>query len=221
MDEAKRSTPLAEEPRISTGVPGLDHVLCGGLTPSRLYLLEGTPGTGKTTMALQFLREGVARGERALYVTLSETTEELQAAARTHGWSLDGIDVYELVDEDGLDPDSEQSILHPSEVELGETVREVIARVDGTKPDRVVFDSLSELRLLAQNPLRYRRQILALKRFFAKRACTVLMLDDRTSETGDVQLHSIAHGVVSLDQAPREYGPERRRLRIEIGRAHV
>ncbi|GAN46025.1 circadian clock protein KaiC [Methylobacterium sp. ME121] len=195
-------------------MPGLDDVLGGGLTPSRLYLLEGTPGTGKTTLALQFLREGVARGERTLYITLSETADELRASAATHGWTLDGIEVFELVDEMGLDPDSEQSILHPSDIELGETVKEVIALVDRTKPDRVVFDSLSELRLLAQNPLRYRRQILALKRFFAKRACTVLMLDDKTSETGDVQLHSIAHGVVSLDQAPREYGAERRRLRI-------
>lgn len=214
MTEPATNPVTGSEARISTGVSGLDDVLCGGLTPSRLYLLEGTPGTGKTTMALQFLREGTARGERTLYVTLSETAEELLAAARTHGWSLDGIEVYELVDEMGLDPDSEQSILHPSEIELGETVREVIARVEELKPDRVVFDSLSELRLLAQNPLRYRRQILALKRFFAKRACTVLMLDDKTSETGDVQLHSIAHGVVSLDQTPREYGPERRRLRI-------
>ncbi|KMO40383.1 circadian clock protein KaiC [Methylobacterium variabile] len=214
MTDSATSQPAGEGPRISTGVPGLDDVLRGGLTPSRLYLLEGTPGTGKTTLALQFLRDGLARGERTLYVTLSETADELRSAAATHGWSLDGIEVYELVDDMGLDPDSEQSILHPSEVELGETVREVIARVDELRPDRVVFDSLSELRLLAQNPLRYRRQILALKRFFAKRACTVLMLDDKTSETGDVQLHSIAHGVLSLDQLAREYGSERRRLRV-------
>ncbi|AWN43437.1 ATPase domain-containing protein [Methylobacterium durans] len=206
--------PSGAHGRISTGIPGLDEVLGGGLTPNRLYLLEGTPGTGKTTLSLQFLLEGAARGERGLYVTLSETEDELRAAAASHRWSLDSIEIYELVNELGLDPDSEQSILHPSEIELGETVKDVIARVDDLKPARVVFDSLSELRLLAQNPLRYRRQILALKQFFAKRACTVLMLDDRTSETGDVQLHSIAHGVISLEQAPREFGSERRRLRI-------
>lgn len=206
-----RSGPVS---RISFGIPGLDEVLGGGLTPDRLYLLEGTPGTGKTTLALQFLLDGAARGERGLYVTLSETEDELRAAAAAHGWSLDEIDIYELVNELGLDPDSEQSILHPSEIELGETVREVIARVEDLQPRRVVFDSLSELRLLAQNPLRYRRQILALKQFFARRSCTVLLLDDRTSEIGDVQLHSIAHGVISLDQLPRNFGSERRRLRI-------
>ena len=199
---------------ISTRISGLDEVLCGGLTADRLYLVEGTPGTGKTTISLQFLLDGVARGERCLYVTLSETSVELRAAAATHGWSLEGMDVYELVNELGLDPESEQSILHPSEIELGETVKEVMERVHELKPARVVFDSLSELRLLAQNPLRYRRQILALKQFFATRNCTVLLLDDRTSETGDLQLHSIAHGVISLDQSPREFGSERRRLRV-------
>ena len=214
MSEAPSRTPPPAGPRISTGVPGLDDILCGGLTPCRLYLLEGTPGTGKTTLSLQFLLAGVAEGQSCLYVTLSETAEELRAAAASHGWSLDGIDVYELVGESGLDPDSEQTILHPSEIELGETVKEVIARVDELKPARVIFDSLSELRLLAQNPLRYRRQILTLKHFFAKRACTVLMLDDRTSEPGDLQLHSIAHGVIGLEQAPRDFGSERRRLRV-------
>ena len=200
--------------RVSTGVAGLDDILGGGLTADRLYLLEGTPGTGKTTLSLQFLLAGAAQGERGLYVTLSETADELRAAAASHGWSLEAVEVYELVNELGLDPDSEQSILHPSEVELGETVREVMDRVDALKPSRVVFDSLSELRLLAHNPLRYRRQILALKQYFAKRHCTVLMLDDRTSEPGDQQLHSIAHGAISLEQAPREFGAERRRLRI-------
>lgn len=213
-DSSGSATPRGVHGRISTGVPGLDEVLCGGLTQDRLYLLEGTPGTGKTTLSLQFLLDGAARGERGLYVTLSENKDELCAAAASHGWSLDGIKIYELVNEFGLDPDSEQSILHPSEIELGETVRDVIARVDDLKPARVVFDSLSELRLLAQNPLRYRRQILALKQYFARRSCTVLMLDDRTSEPGDQQLHSIAHGVISLEQAPREFGSERRRLRI-------
>lgn len=196
---------------ISTGIAGLDNVLAGGLTPDRLYLVEGTPGTGKTTLSLQFLLDGVSRGQKGLYVTLSESADELRASASTHGWSLDDIEIHELVNELGLDPDSEQSILHPSELELGETVREVMERVEALEPDRVVFDSLSELRLLAQNPLRYRRQILALKQFFAARKCTVLMLDDGTA---DVQLHSIAHGVIVIDQTQRDFGAERRRLRV-------
>ncbi len=213
-DDARLSQDRARPGLISTGIPGLDDILGGGLTSDRLYLLEGTPGAGKTTLALQFLLKGTALGESGLYVTLSETGDELRDAAASHGWSLDHIEIHELVSELGLDPDSEQSVLHPSDIELGETVREVIARVDELKPDRVVFDSLSELRLLAQSPLRYRRQILALKQFFAKRSCTVIVLDDRTSDIGDQQLHSIAHGVISLEQAPREFGPERRRLRV-------
>jgi circadian clock protein KaiC len=200
--------------RASTGIPGLDDILGGGLTPDRLYLVEGTPGTGKTTLALQFLMEGVRLGVPALYITLSETADELRAVAESHGWSLDGVSLFELVSESGLDPESEQSVLHPSEVELGETAREVMKRVDDLCPARVVFDSLSEMRLLAQSSLRYRRQILALKQFFANKQCTVLMLDDRTSDPTDLQLHSIAHGVISLEQAPREFGAERRRLRV-------
>ena len=149
-----------------------------------------------------------------LYITLSETAAELHAVAASHGWSLDAIRIYELMPEAGLDPESEQSVLHPSEVELGETTREVMARVEELRPTRVVFDSLSELRLLAQSPLRYRRQILALKQFFASRHCTVLMLDDRTSDPNDLQLHSIAHGVILLEQQPRDFGEERRRLRV-------
>ncbi|KQT54972.1 circadian clock protein KaiC [Aureimonas sp. Leaf454] len=204
---------LAEAP-VSTGIAGLDHILGAGLTPDRLYLVEGTPGTGKTTLSLQFLLAGVAAGESGLYITLSETAEELRAVAATHGWSLDALSIFELVGEDGLDPDSEQSILHPSEVELGETTKGVMRKVEEMRPRRVVFDSLSEMRLLAQNPLRYRRQILALKQFFSSRRCTVLMLDDRTSDGNDLQLHSIAHGVISLEQNAREFGPERRRLRV-------
>ncbi len=200
--------------RISSGVEGLDDILGGGLTNQRLYLLEGTPGTGKTTLALQFLLEGARGGEPGLYVTLSETAEELRAVAASHGWSLDNIELYELVNADGLDPEAEQSILHPSEVELGETVRSIIARVRALAPKRVVFDSLSELRLLAQSPLRYRRQILALKHFFSQYKCTVLMLDDRTSEPGDLHLHSIAHGVITLELRAQEFGPERRRLQV-------
>ena len=200
--------------RESTGVTGLDAILGGGLTADRLYLLEGTPGTGKTTFALRFLLAGVESGQRGLYITLSETTEELRAVVASHGWSLDGIDVFELVDGAHRDPDAEQSILYPSEVELGETIRSVTTQIERLKPDRVVFDSLSEMRLLAQDPLRYRRQILALKHFFANRSCTVLLLDDKTSDPGDLQLHSISHGVISLEQGTQEFGTERRRLRV-------
>ncbi|HEV2609159.1 MAG TPA: ATPase domain-containing protein [Noviherbaspirillum sp.] len=200
--------------RSSTGVPGLDDILGGGLTTHRLYLVEGTPGTGKTTLALQFLLEGARQGEKGLYVTLSETPTELRSVAATHGWSLDKIELFELVNDAGLDPDSEQSILHPSEIELGETTKAVIRQIDTLAPSRIVFDSLSEMRLLAQDPLRYRRQILALKHFFSTRRCTVLMLDDKTSEPGDQQLHSIAHGVISLDQKAEEFGAERRKLRV-------
>jgi circadian clock protein KaiC len=203
-----------ERERAPTGVSGLDNILGGGLTRSRVYLVEGSPGTGKTTLSLQFLLEGLRLGESGLYITLSETKEELQAVAATHGWSLEKLSLYELVNEIGLDPDSEQSILHPSEVELGETTREVMKQVTELRPQRVVFDSLSEMRLLAQNPLRYRRQILALKHFFSNFDCTVLMLDDRTSDPNDLQLHSIAHGVISLEQSPRDFGAERRRIRV-------
>ena len=208
--------PIAPQVRASTGVPGLDDVLGGGLPLNHLYLVEGNPGSGKTTLGLQFLREGVARGEKGLYVTLSETAEELHTVAASHGWTLEGVELFELVSDEGLAAEAEQSILHPSEIELGETVHGVMAAVDRLQPERVVFDSLSEMRLLAQNPLRYRRQVLALKRFFAERGCTVMLLDDRTSMNSDSeqQLHSIAHGVISMDQAVDQYGPERRRLRV-------
>ena len=204
-------SPTAGAKRISTGIEGLDEVLGGGLTPARLYLVEGTPGTGKTTLALQFLLDG---DEPGLYITLSETAAELRAVAAGHGWSLDSINIFELVSEAGLDADVEQSILHTSEVELGETTQRIIAEMQRLKPAKVVFDSLSEMRLLAQNPLRYRRQILALKHFFASTRSTVLMLDDRTSEPGDLQLHSIAHGIITVEQNVLDVGAERRRLRV-------
>jgi len=200
--------------RVSTGVSGLDAILGGGLTAHRLYLVEGTPGTGKTTLAMQFLRAGAARGESGLYITLSETRDELESAARSHGWRLDGIDVYELVTELGFDSEARQSVLLPSELELGETILRVVEQVERLNPSRVVFDSLSEMRLLAEDPLRYRRQILALKQFFSQRNCTVLLLDDKSAEHGDAQLHSIAHGVISLSQSEQEFGIERRRLRV-------
>jgi circadian clock protein KaiC len=201
--------------RAATEIPGLDDILCGGLIADRLYLVDGTPGTGKTTMSLQYLLAGVKAGERCLYVTLSETAEELSAGAASHGWALDGIDIVELnVDQHDLDGNNELTMLNLSEVELTETTRRVWDAVDRINPQRMVFDSLSELRLLAQSSLRYRRQILALKQFFVGRRCTVIMLDDRTSEGPDMQLHSIAHGVISLDCRTPAYGSVRREVQV-------
>jgi circadian clock protein KaiC len=199
--------------RLSTGIRGLDDILGGGLTAQRVYLVEGTPGTGKTTLGLQFLLDGIAKGETGLYITLSETADELKAVAASHGWSIGDISVFELASDTTLDPEALQSVFHPSEVELGETTKNVMERVDRIKPSRVVFDSLSEMRLLAQDPLRYRRQILALKQFFSSRECTVLLLDDKTSRS-DQHLHSIAHGVICLEQIAKEFGKERRRMNI-------
>lgn len=198
---------------MSTGIQGLDDILGGGLTAERVYLIEGTPGTGKTTMGLQFLLDGAAKGESSLYITMSETADELDAVAESHGWSLEGVPILELASDDALDPDAQQSILHPAEIELGESVKGLMEKVEALNPARIVFDSLSEMRLLAQNPLRYRRQMLALKQFFASRQCTVLMLDDK-SDKSDQRLHSIAHGVVSLEQIAQEFGKERRRLNV-------
>ncbi len=197
-----------------TGIAGLDIVLAGGLPRDRLYLVEGTPGTGKTTLALQFLLEGQRLGECGMYVTLSETADELQASAATHGWSLDGLSILELVPEAGLDSEQEQTLLHPAEFELGETTARILERVEQERPARLVIDSLSELRLLAQTPLRYRRQVLALKNRFTSRRCTVLLLDDQTAEPRDLQLHSVAHGVIALELSSNNYGAERRSLNV-------
>jgi circadian clock protein KaiC len=215
-EHTETGTPVdAEPPRISTGSEGLDDILGGGLDPNRMYLYEGRPGTGKTTIALQFLLDGVRRGERVLYITLSETQQELELVARRHGWSLENLDVFELVPpETVLDPERELTVFHPAEMELSETTKLVFDRVEAVNPTRVVFDSLSELRLLAQSSLRYRRQVLALKHFFTKRQCTVILLDDLTSQENDLQLHSISNGVVLLEQLAIEYGAERRRLRV-------
>src|SRR5688500_9243063 len=182
---------VADPDRISTGSVGLDDILCGGFDKNRMYLYEGRPGTGKTTLALQFLLAGARNGERVLYITLSETRRELTLVAKRHGWSLSGVDIFELVTpETSLDPGRELTVLHPAELELSETTKLVFDRVIAHSPTRVVFDSLSELRLLAQNPLRYRRQVLALKHFFASRQCTVVLLDDLSSADNDLQLHS-------------------------------
>ncbi len=198
-----------------TGVGGLDDILGGGLRTNRLYLVEGVPGSGKTTLSLQFLLEGVRNGERVLYVTLSETSEELQEVADSHGWNLEGITVRELVpSESTLHPEEQYTMFHPADVELSETTKTILDDVERIKPARVVFDSLSELRLLAGNPLRYRRQILALKQFFGGRQCTVMLLDDLTSSERDLQVQSIAHGVILLEQMNPEYGAGRRRVRV-------
>lgn len=205
----------ADATAVAAGIPGLDNILGGGFTPNRIYLVEGDPGSGKTTLALQYLLEGRRRGESGMYVSLSETKEELDGVARSHGWTLEGIHCHELLPSDeSLLPDAQSRLFHPSEVELSDTTRAILGEVERRKPSRVVFDSLSEMRLLAQHPLRYRRQVLALKQFFIGRECTVLLLDDRTSADNDLQLHSLAHGVISLEHVAQEYGAERRRLRV-------
>ena len=197
------------------GIQGLDDILVGGLARDRVYLLEGNPGTGKTTAAMSFLMEGVARGESVLYITLSETEQELRETARSHEWNLTGVRIFELVPPESLlDETQQQSLLYSSDLELGETTRMIFEQVEAHKPKRVVIDSLSEIRLLAQSSLRYRRQVLALKHYFARNGATVLMLDDLTTDVNDKTVHSVAHGVIQLQELAPEYGAERRRVRI-------
>src|SRR4051812_2083223 len=206
---------LKEAGPVTSGLPALDYILRGGFAANRIHLLEGEPGAGKTTLGLQFLLEGKSKGERCLYITLSEGRDELINIAETHGWDMDGIDIFELIPPElSLDPEREQSILYASDLELGETVRIVMEEVERAAPARVVFDSLSEIRLLAQGSLRFRRQVLALKHFFATRRCTVLFLDDLTHQEADLSLHSLAHGVIRMEQIALTYGAERRRLRV-------
>jgi len=208
--------PEASIDRAKTGIWGLDDILSGGFSRQHVFLVEGAPGTGKTTIALQFLMEGARAGEKCLYITLSETEAELRAGAASHGWSLDEqIEIFELLPPESLlDSDQQQSLLYSSDLELGETTKQIFEAVETAQPSRVVLDSLSEIRLLAQSSLRYRRQILALKHYFAKFGATVLMLDDLTTELADKTVHSVAHGVLRLDELAPAYGAERRRVRV-------
>ena len=201
--------------RIDTGVLGLNEILCGGLPAGQMYLLEGTPGTGKTTLAMQFIRTAILAGEKALYITLSESKRELEASAQSHGWQIDELSIAEFVPEEAsLHPEQQYTVFHPSEVELASTIQKLTQLVELQRPTRVVIDSLSELRLLAGDTMRYRRQLLALKQFFAGRDATVLLLDDRSADGSDLQLQSIAHGVIRLDKVPRSYGVTRRQVEI-------
>ena len=199
----------------STGVPGLDTVLAGGLVPDRLYLVEGVPGTGKTTLALQFLMEGVRLGERVLYMALAESEIELRGAALSHGWDLAGIGIEEVApSDDMLDPDRQYTIFHPSEIELAATNQRILAAIEKHRPARLVLDSLSELQLLAENPLRYRRQVVALKQYLASRHCTTVLIDDRSALDDGLQVRSVAHCVISLELQNQDYGNDRRRVRV-------
>ncbi len=201
--------------KATFGISGLDAVLGGGLTRARLYLLEGMPGTGKTTASLQFLLEGVRRGERGLYITMSEMESELRETATSHGWTLDDIVVFELIPSESLlDDNQEQSLLYSSDLELGETTRQMLATIDHVKPSRIVIDSVSEIRLLAGSALRYRRQILALKHYLTRNAATVLMLDDLSADASDNTVQPIAHGVIKMEELAPDYGAQRRRLRV-------
>lgn len=205
----------ASDTQARTGIAGLDDILSGGLARNRVFLLEGSPGTGKTTAALEFLVEGARHGEAVLYITLSETEEELREAASGHSLDLAGVEIFELVPPESLlDEQQQQSLLYSSDLELGETTRMIFEAFERSRPSRVVIDSLSEIRLLAQSSLRYRRQVLALKHYFAKHRATVMLLDDLTTETTDKTVHSVAHGVIRLEEMSPNYGAERRRLRV-------
>jgi circadian clock protein KaiC len=206
--------PEGDPPRAGTGIGGLDDILAGGLPAGRLYLIQGNPGTGKTTLALQFALEGAKRGERVLYITLAETGAELRDVARSHGWDLGGVEVYELPASEQLQSESHHTIFHPAEVELTETTRALLAVVERIRPTRVVFDSLSEIRLLAGDAVRFRRQVLSLKNHFAGSDTTVMLLDDRTADGTDTQLQSLVFGAIVLEQRPPTFGPDHRRLRV-------
>jgi circadian clock protein KaiC len=198
-----------------TGIQGLDEVLNGGLPIHHFYLVQGDPGVGKTTLALSFLFEGVKRGEKTFYISLSENKTELAAIAKSHGWSLENITILELADIDKqIQAESQNTVFHPAELELNQMTGILTSQIGKVQPARVVFDSLSEIRNLAQNPLRYRRQMLALKHYFLTNKATVLLLDDRQSKTSDLEIETLAHGVINLEMWTPAYGAGRRRLRI-------
>ncbi|MGI4829734.1 MAG: ATPase domain-containing protein [Janthinobacterium lividum] len=206
---------IVEPTRIATGVSGLDDILSGGLPAGQMYLLEGTPGTGKTTVAMQFIMAGAQAGEGVLYVTLSESKLELESSARSHGWNIHQLSIAEFVPaEASLSPEQQYTVFHPSEIELASTIQKLTQIVEEQRPNRLVIDSLSELRLLAADTMRYRRQLLALKQFFVGRDTTVLLLDDRSADGSDMQLQSICHGVIRLDKVQRSYGVTRRQVEI-------
>lgn len=214
-DEVRPQPISINDSRVGTGCEGLDNILNGGLPSGRLYLIEGDPGAGKTTLALQFTLEGARKGERALYITLSESRADLVHAAESHGLSLDQIEIVQLLpNENDLLPEQQYTVFHPAEVELSDRMQSIVKEVQRVRPERLVIDALSELRMLAKDPLRYRRQILSLKDFMADQECTVLLLDDRSSRDPDLQLHSVVHGVISMDKVPREYGKTRRQIEI-------
>ena len=214
-DQINAQSSYQTESRVSSGCCGLDNILNGGLPPCRIYLLEGDPGAGKTTLALQFTLEGIKRGERALYITLSESRNDLIHAAASHGFCLDNIEIVELLpNESDLLPEQQYTVFHPAEVELNDRMQRIVKEVQRVRPERLVIDALSELRMLAKDPLRYRRQILSLKDFMADQECTVILLDDRSSREPDLQLHSVVHGVISMDKVPREYGKTRRQIEV-------
>ena len=215
MNDEKTIVVDAKPSRTDTGIAGLDDILLGGLPGSNVFLVEGEPGTGKTTLGLQFLLAGAARGEPVLYVTLSESEREIREVARSHDWSLDGVCIFEFIaQENGLRPEEQYSAFHPAEIELQDTTQSVLQEVERCRPRRLVLDSLSEIRLLARDPLRYRRQVLALKQFFSTCNCTVMLLDDLSGSPEDQQLRSIAHGVLVMEMLPRDFGIIRRRLRV-------